>query len=44
MPKCKNCGHSRYDHFDPNAYVPGKCNYGYDLCGCRNYEPKEDNA
>lgn len=39
---CYNCGHSKAQHFDPNAYVPGKCNHGYDLCGCRDYQPMRD--
>lgn len=38
-PLCKNCGHAKSLHFKWNAYVPGKCDFQYDLCSCRNYEP-----
>lgn len=47
MPKeldCANCGHSKSLHFKVDAYVPGKCDYQYDLCGCRNFVPKQDDS
>lgn len=37
---CLNCAHSRALHFDPNAYIPGKCNHQYDLCNCTNFVPE----
>jgi hypothetical protein len=42
--RCANCGHERSLHFDPNAYVPGKCNFQYDLCGCRDFQPRQPAA
>lgn len=40
---CANCGHSESTHKMTDGYQPyGHCNYGWDLCGCKEFVAKED--
>jgi hypothetical protein len=41
---CVNCGHAKSLHppWCTDPYIPGTCNFQYDLCSCREFKSKSD--